>query len=120
MHIKEVFFTCSDHPLTLPEFLLLCHIPVIDCAIIMANPSTPNLPTGPVIADLTDEEHIDFIKTFQPTFDIFYSTSAARVRGAQKIWVIKHVMGVFQQKFGPCSETLLKVCLRKYYSTEPE
>lgn len=77
----------------------------------MAQSPTTNPPPGPGLVDLNDEEHIDYIKAFQTRFDTFYSTTAARQRGSQKLWVIKNVMGGFQQKFGPCSEELLKVCV---------
>lgn len=50
--------------------------------------------------DNLDDEHVEFIKTFQPAFDTFYSTRAAKKRGSQKQWVLKNVLGEFIRKFG--------------------
>lgn len=68
-------------------------------------------PSESTVADLTDIDHIEFVKTFQPPFDVFYATPAARKRGAQKQWVIKNVLVEFIPTFGVPSPVLINVCI---------
>lgn len=73
------------------------------------SPSAPALPSTVVVTELTNE-HTTYLNTFQTDFDTFYATPNARIRGMQKKWVIKNVLGKFQDKFGRCSEAVLMVC----------
>lgn len=80
-------------------------------------PSTLNTDpsASPLITDLTDGAHIQYIRGFQAQFDAYRATPAAAKHGAQIKWVIKNVMGAFQQKFGAVSPELLLVCMLRYF-----
>jgi hypothetical protein len=82
----------------------------------MAEPQTTDepleldtLPEDPVLV-LTDSEHIKFVQKFQASYDEFYSSPAARIRGSQKHWVLRNVLGGFRRKFGTPSKTVISVC----------
>lgn len=70
-------------------------------------PST--IPSPPQITDLTHEDHIEFVASFQDEYDLFYASPGASKYGSQKAWVLKHVVGRFRVKFGDTSNGLLDV-----------